>query len=74
MTYCPQPKILLFLGGVNDPDTSFGSYIMSVMTLNVFALRKNRWIFELCHYFILFLSKSGAASVKNRQKPIFFGL
>ena len=36
-------------------DTSFGCYLMSVMALNILVLRNNRFIFELCRYFILFL-------------------
>ena len=44
------------------------------MTLNVFVLRKYRLIFELCQYFILFLSTSGAVSLNNRQKSISCGL
>ena len=35
------------------------------MTLNIFVLRKNRRVFKLCHYFIVFLSISGAVSVKK---------
>ena len=37
---------------------------MSVMTLNIFVLVKHRSTFELCNYLILFLSTSGAVSVK----------
>ena len=46
-------------------DTSFSCYLMCVMTLKIFVLRKHRLIFELSHYFILFLSTSGAVSVKT---------
>ena len=48
-------------------DNCFSCYLMSLLTLNIFVLRKDRRIFELCHYFIFFLSISGAASVKARK-------
>ena len=44
--------------------TFFWCYLMSVMNLNIFVLGKYRWIFELCHYFILFLSTSGVVPIK----------
>ena len=53
-----------FLGGIDEP-RQFIHYLMSFMTLDIFILRNDRWIFELCHYFILFLSTSGQS--KNRQ-------
>ena len=53
--------------------TSFCFYLMSVMTLNIFVLRKHRLVFELCHYFILFLSTSGAVSVTTGDNQILVG-
>ena len=47
---------------------SLSCYLMSGMTLNIFVLRKYRGIFELCHYFIVLLSTSGAISVKPGRK------
>ena len=54
-------------------DTSFSCYLMSVMTLNVFVLRKHWLTFEHCHYFILFLSTSGAVSVKTGRNQFRVG-
>ena len=53
-----------------NPDNSFSCYLMSVMTLNIFNLRKYRLTFEFCHYFILVAQSVG----ENRQKPVFCGL
>ena len=46
---------------------TFSCHLMSVKTLNIFSL-KNQLVFELCHYFILFLSTSVAVSVKTGNK------
>ena len=46
-------------------DTFFSCYLMSVITLNIFVLRKHPLIFELCHYFIIFITNSGAVAVKT---------
>ena len=40
---------------------------ITVMTLNIFVLRTYLRIFELCPYSILFLSTSGASSVKTSR-------
>ena len=57
-------------------DTSFSCYLMCVMTLKIFVLRKHRLIIEISHYFILFLSTSGAVSVKTgkNQFPVDYKL
>ena len=46
------------------------------MTLNIFVLSKFWGLFELCHYFLLFLSNSGAVSVKTceNQFPVSYKL
>ena len=55
-------------------DNSFSCYLMSAITLNIFVLRKYRRIFELCKCFILFLSISGAISIKTGKNrlPVSF--
>ena len=35
---------------------AFGCYLMSLMSLNVFVLRKFPRFFETCHFFIIFQS------------------
>ena len=65
MTYCPKSKIQFFQEKLLRPNTSFNCYLMSVMTLNLLVLRKHRLIFELCFYFIFFLSTSRAVWVKT---------
>ena len=49
---------------------------MSVMTLNIFVLRKYRWIFELCLYFILFLLNLGVLSIETggNRLPVSYKL
>ena len=77
INYCPPFKDPIFFQNVKmNPDTSFSCYLVSVMTLNVFVLRKHRLTFEHCHYFILFLSISGAVSVKTgrNQFPVSYRL
>ena len=54
-------------------DTSFICYLMSVITLNVFVLRKHRLNFKICHYFNLFLSTSGVVSVKTGRNQFLVG-
>ena len=56
-------------------DISFSCYLMSVLSLNIFVLNK-MLIFELCHYFILFLSFLilGRNLSKNRHTPTSCGL
>ena len=56
--------------------TSFICYLMSAMILNIFVLRIHLLIFEHCHYVILFLSISGAVSVKTirNQFPVGYKL
>ena len=55
-----------------DLDNSSSCYLMSVMTLKIIVLQKYRLIFELCHYFILFLY-FGRSFNKSKQKHIFRG-
>ena len=57
-------------------DTSFSCNLMSVMTLNILVLRKHWLIFEIWHYFILFLSTSNDVSVKigRNQFPLDYCL
>ena len=52
--------------------TSFSCYLMSVMTLKIFVIGKHQLFFEICPYFILLLSNSGAVSVKTgrNQFPV----
>ena len=40
---------------------------MSLMTLSLIVIRKSLRIFELGHYFILFLSSSGVVSVETEE-------
>ena len=46
---------------------------MSVLTLNLFLLRKCRLIFEFRRYFIIFFSTSGAVSVKTGRDQFLVG-
>ena len=46
-------------------DNSFSCYLKSLMTCNLFVFKKRSVNFEICHFFILFLSTSGAALVKT---------
>ena len=55
----------IFYGLYINLETSFNCYLMSVLTLNIFLLRKCRLIFEFCRYFIIFFSTSGTVSVKT---------
>ena len=60
-------------------DTSFNCYLMSVKSLKIFVSRKQGLIFEICHYFVLFLSTLGAVSVNSvktgrNQIPVCYNL
>ena len=56
-----------FSGDIINLENSFSHYLMSVMTLDIFVIRKYRNIgyFERCHNFMVFLSTSSAVSVKT---------
>ena len=54
-------------------DNSFCCYLLSVITLNIFVLRKHRLVFELCDYFNFSLSFLGAVSIKTRRQRLFVG-
>ena len=81
--FCPIFKPNNLLSPVKEPviyqevymnlDFSFSCYLLSVLTLNKFVLRKHRLVFELCDYFNFFLSFSGAVSIKTRRKQLFVG-
>ena len=69
----PIKDPLIFYGVYMNLDISFNCYLMSVLTLNIFLLRKYRLIIEFCRYFIIFFSTSGAVSVKTGRNQLLVG-
>ena len=73
--YCPQSKkrTSYLSTGKIEPWHFFRCNLLSVMTVNIFVLKKHWLVFELCIYFDFFFSFSGAVSIKTGRKRVFVG-